>query len=288
MKMKLKPGVITAMVTPFKNGKVDFNALRKNVKFQIENGVVGLLPLGTTGETPTLHDDEQEEIIKAVVNEAKGKVSVMVGTGTNSTEKTIKYTQKAEESGADAALVVTPYYNKPTNEGLYLHFKAVAGSVKIPIIVYNIAGRTGKNIETPLLKRIAEIPNIIGVKEASGDINQMMDVINTIHDFMVYSGDDSMTLPLMSLGGIGIISVVSNLVPKQVVEMVDAGLKGDFTKARRIHFELLPIFKGAFIETNPVPIKAAMAMKGMIEEEYRLPMCRMMEENKAKLRNILV
>ncbi len=282
-------GCITAMITPLnEDGSVNYEGLAKNTEFQIENGISGLVPLGTTGESPTIHDDERERIIKTVVQAANGRVPVIVGTGTNSTEKTIKYTKQAKMLGADAALIVSPYYNKPTQEGLYQHFIAAATGGELPIIVYNILGRTGVNIETATLKRIAEHRNIIAVKEASGNIAQMMDVLNELPpEFMVLSGDDNMTLPLMSLGGKGVISVVSNLLPKQLSEMCQFGLEGDFEKAKQIHFELLPIFKTAFIETNPIPIKAAMNMAGMPAGPCRLPLCKMMPQNEEKLRKVV-
>ncbi|HZX19531.1 MAG TPA: 4-hydroxy-tetrahydrodipicolinate synthase [archaeon] len=284
-------GVYTAMVTPFKNNKVDFEGFRKNVEFQIKNGVDGIVPIGTTGEAPTLSHEEKEQLIKTAVKTAKGKVNVMIGTGSYSTSQTIENTKMAKELGADMALIVTPYYNKPTQEGLYRHFKAITEEVDFPVFVYNIKGRTGQNIETPTLRRIVDLPNIIGVKEASGDINQMCDVINTIcsdHEtFSVMSGDDGLTVPLMVLGGKGVISVVSNIVPAKVVEMVKYGLENDFVNARRIHYELLPIFKGAFIETNPIPIKEAMNMLGMPAGECRLPLCEMGPENREKLKEIL-
>jgi 4-hydroxy-tetrahydrodipicolinate synthase len=262
----MKKGVFTALVTPFNNGEVDYDALKNNVEFQIDSGVSGLLALGTTGETPTLTEEEKKEIVRTVVKIANKKVEVMVGTGTNSTLKTINASKKAEEWGADILLVVTPYYNKPTDDGLFLHFKAVSDAVDIPIVVYNIQSRTGRNIETHLLKKICdECCNIIGVKEASGNICQMMDVIQKLpSDFLVYSGDDGLTLPLLSLGGVGVISVISNLFPKEVVEMV----------------KLLPFVRAAFIETNPIPIKTAMAMKGMIKEEFRLPMCQITQKGR--------
>ncbi len=287
MKMELK-GAITALVTPFlQDGSVDYRGLESNVQYQLDNGINGLLPLGTTGETPTLTLDEQKKIVESVVALAKGKVPIIVGTGSYDTKKTIEMTKHAEEWGADAALVVTPYYNKPTNKGLVMHFKAVAEAVKIPIVVYNIAGRTGKNIDTPTMKKIAEIPNIIAVKEASGDINQMMDVIQQIPKLTVMSGDDNMTFPLMALGGKGVISVISNLVPDKVAALTDAALAGEWEEARKIHYELLPLCRAAFIETNPIPIKAAMTMKGLAGGSYRLPMCEMEEANKEKLRQVL-
>ena len=284
-------GVYTALITPFKGDEVDFEGFKKNLEFQIESGVNGILPLGTTGETPTLTQEEKEKIIKLAVETAKGKVTIMVGTGSNSTKQTIENTKKAKELGAEIALIVTPYYNKPTQEGIYRHFKAVTESVDIPMVVYNIQGRTGKNIETPTLKRIVDLPNIIGVKEASGNINQMMGVINSICSkndcFSVMSGDDGLTLPSMALGGKGVVSVVSNLVPKKVVDMVNAATEGDFVKARKLHYELLPIFKGAFIETNPMPIKEAMNLCGMSAGGCRLPLCEMLPENKKQLEEVL-
>ncbi len=257
--MEIK-GTYTAMVTPFtREEEVDYEGFRKNIRFQIKNGVDGILPLGTTGESPTLTHEEKQGIIKTSVEEAKGKIKIMVGTGSYSTKQTIENTREAKELGADMALVVTPYYNKPTQEGVYRHFKAVNDTVDIPVIVYNIEGRTGKNVETSTMKRLSKLRNIIGVKEASGNVNQMGDVLDVIcsqkKDFYVMSGDDGLTLPLMALGGKGVISVVSNLVPGKVCEMVNAALEMDFEKARKLHFELLPLFKGAFIVTNPVPIK---------------------------------
>ncbi|MEK6957823.1 MAG: 4-hydroxy-tetrahydrodipicolinate synthase [archaeon] len=284
-------GVYTAMVTPFRGKEVDYDGLRQNIAFQIENGISGILVLGTTGENPTLSRKEQDTIIKVAAEETKGKAILMVGTGTNSTEKTIENTGTAKELGADIALIVTPYYNKPTNEGLYRHFKAVSEAVDIPVVVYNIQGRTGKNIDTATMKRIAQLKNIAGVKEASGNIDQIGEVLGEIAsknpEFSVMSGDDSMTFPLMALGGKGIISVVSNLVPKKVVEMANAAERGDFNEARKLHFELLPIFKGAFIETNPIPIKEAMDMAGMPSGPCRLPLCEMEPQNREKLKKIL-
>ncbi|MBI3051368.1 4-hydroxy-tetrahydrodipicolinate synthase [Candidatus Woesearchaeota archaeon] len=282
-------GCITALVTPLTDtGEVDYEGLRRNVDFQIMHGVSGLVPLGTTGESPTIHDDEMDKIIRTVVEQANGRVPAIAGTGTNSTEKTIKYTRQAKSLGADAVLIVSPYYNKPTQEGLYQHFSAVATAVDIPIIVYNIQGRTGVNIETVTLKRMAEHRNIVAVKEASGNLSQMMDVLNELPaEFAVISGDDNLTLPLLSLGGVGVISVVSNLLPDKVSSMVKYGLEGDFEAARQIHFELLPFFKAAFIETNPIPIKAAMNMKGLPAGPCRLPLVKLSPQNEDKLRRVV-
>ncbi len=285
-------GAFTALITPMNaDESVDYEGFRKLVRFQLESGISGILPLGTTGETPTLEESEEDKLIDIAIAEAKGKVPVIVGAGSNCTRDAVKYVKRAKEKGADYALVVTPYYNKPTDEGIYLHF-AACSKVGIPIIIYNIGGRTGKNISTPLLARLAELPNIVGVKEASGDLGQMMDVIQTIAlkkpGFTVLSGDDALTVPLAALGGDGVISVVSNIEPARVTEMTLAALSGDFEKARRLHYELLPIFRAAFIETNPVPIKAAMNMKGLPAGSLRLPMCSLMKENEGKLRAALV
>jgi len=287
----LLKGSYTALITPFKNGEVDFDGLIKLINYQLANNIDGLLVLGTTGETPTLTQEEQIEIIKVSKKTINGKVPLMVGTGAYSTYKTIENTRIAKELGADIALIVTPYYNKPTDEGLYRHFLEVSSNVDIPIVVYNIQSRTGKNIDTPVLKRIAQLKNIIGVKEASGNINQMMDVIQSIvsykPDFSVMCGDDALTLPLISVGGLGVISVVSNIVPQRVVKMVNSALNGDFNLARKIHYEILPLIKGIFIETNPIPIKTAMNMLGMPSGEVRLPLCEMQEYNRNKLKSIL-
>ena len=282
-------GAITAMVTPFKeSGGLDVEGLKRNVKFQVDNGISGLVPLGTTGESPTISDEERETVIKTVVAAAVGKVPVIVGTGTNSTEHSIELSRQAEELGADAVLVVSPYYNKPTQEGLYRHFKAIAESISIPVVVYNIQGRTAVNIETSTLQRLSQVGNIISVKEASGSLAQMMDVLEQLpKTFSVVSGDDNLTLPLMALGGRGVISVVSNLIPRKVSDMCAAASKGDFAAARRLHFEMLPLFKAAFIETNPVPIKAAMKMAGMAAGPVRLPLCELQPANFDKLAAVL-
>ena len=283
-------GAITAIVTPFtEKGDLDEEVLRKLVEFQVKNEIDGIVPCGTTGESPTLDHDEHGRVIGIVVDAAKGKVPIIAGAGSNSTRHAIEMTRQAADLGADASLHVPPYYNKPTQEGIYRHFSEIAKAVDLPIVAYNIQGRTAVNIETPTLARLAkEYSNIVGVKEASGNISQMMDVINELpKNFAVISGDDNLTLPLMALGGKGVISVASNIIPKEMHELTDYALNGNFEKARKMHYELLPLFKGIFIETNPIPIKAALAMKGMIKESYRLPMCEMKAENKEKLRQIL-
>ncbi len=282
-------GAYTALVTPFrKDGCLDENALRKIVDAQIAGGIDGLVPCGTTGESPTITIEEQERIFRIVVSQAKGRCKVIAGAGANSTEEAIALTQHAKDTGCDAALHVSPYYNKPTQEGLFRHFEAIAGAVDIPILLYNIKGRTGVNIETETLVRLSSIRSIVGVKEASGDISQIMNVISALpSDFTVLSGDDNLTFPIMALGGHGVISVASNLIPKEIAQLVHALLRKDVESARKIHYRLLPLFRDIFIETNPIPIKAAMAMAGMIEESYRLPLCEMRPDNRKRLKATL-
>ena len=290
--MRTLKGAFTALITPMKeNGDVDYDAFRALVNFQLEQGIDGLLPLGTTGETPTLDEAEEEKLIRITLDEVKGKVPVIVGAGSNSTRHMVMYVKRAKDMGADAALVVTPYYNKPNDDGLIKHFKAAA-EIGIPIVVYNIASRTGRNIPTPLMEKIAAIPGIAGVKEASGDIGQMGDVLHTIaiprrgstNPFAVLSGDDAFTLPLIALGGDGVISVISNLVPARVKALTKACLAGNFEEGRKIHFELLPLVKAAFIETNPVPIKQAMTWAGLPGGPARLPLGKLDPKNEAPLK----
>jgi 4-hydroxy-tetrahydrodipicolinate synthase len=284
-------GVFTAIITPFKrDGSVDEESMKKLIDFNIDNGVNGIVPCGTTGESPTLSHDEHDRVIEATVEHVNGRVTVIAGTGSNSTAEAIRLTKHAERAGADACLLVNPYYNKPTQEGLYRHFKAIADSVKIPCVVYNIKGRTGVNVETSTLMRIvADCKNVVAVKEASGDINQIKDVIaQRPEGFSVLSGDDNITLDLIKAGGNGVISVASNLVPDRMSAMVTAALNGKFKEASELNEELAPLFEAEFIETNPIPIKAALAMKGMCEEVYRLPMCELLPENREKLKKILI
>lgn len=282
-------GVYTAIVTPFAaDGSVDWKALRRLVDFQVDGGVAGLVPVGTTGESPTLSGEECREVIRVTVEQARGRVPVIAGAGSNCTAEAVHYAKDAKEAGAQATLQVTPYYNKPTADGLIAHFRAVADAVDLPLVVYNIAGRTGKNIENPVMLELAKHPRIRAVKEASGDLNQMMDLIAAKPaDFAVLSGDDNLVYPLMALGGTGVISVASNVVPDRMVAMVAAALKGDFAAARRMHYELLPLFRAMFIETNPIPVKAALALKGMIAETYRLPMCAPAAKSREKLASVL-
>lgn len=289
--MKLA-GTITALITPFIDQQLDEEGFANNIRFQISQGIDGILPLGTTGEASTLSADEQLRVISIAIREAKGKVPVWVGTGSYCTKQTIEKTQRAKNLGADVALIVTPYYNRPTQEGIYRHFEAIATNVDIPIMIYNIPGRCGQNIETPTLMRIAGLPNIIGVKEASGNIHQAGDFLHTIAKkyphFTVFSGDDILTLPMIALGAVGVVSVVSNLITKQVIALTNASLKGNFTLARELHFQLLSLYKTAFIETNPIPIKTAMTLCGMPAGGCRLPLYEMSNENLEILRQQLL
>jgi 4-hydroxy-tetrahydrodipicolinate synthase len=282
-------GSFVAMVTPFRNGKVDEAKLRELVEFHITHGTDGLIPCGTTGESPTLSHDEHHRVVELVIEAARGRIRVVAGTGSYSTSDAIEMTKHAERVGAAGALVVNPYYNKPTQEGLYRHFRAVAESVAIPILVYNIQGRTAINVETDTMARLArDVKNIVGVKEASGSLDQMSQVIAACGpDFSVLSGDDNITLPLLAIGGCGVVSVIANIVPRETADLVHAALDGDWKRARDLHFRLFPLARAAFLETNPIPIKEAMAMAGMLEPEFRLPMCRMSDANREKLRAIL-
>jgi 4-hydroxy-tetrahydrodipicolinate synthase len=282
-------GVYTALVTPFtRDDKIDEKALRKLIGLQIEGGVQGLVPVGTTGESPTLNVAEHRRVIEITIEEVRGRVPVIAGTGSNSTAEAIELTAFAKEAGASASLQVAPYYNKPTEEGFLRHFTAIADAVDLPMIVYNIPGRTGKNIETSTLLELARHRNIIGVKEASGNIGQVMDVLQARpQGFSVLSGDDNLTLPILALGGDGVVSVASNLIPAKMAEMTGLALAAAWDEARALHYALLPLFKAIFIETNPIPIKAALAMKGLIEETYRLPLCPLKPANREKLKKVL-
>jgi len=282
-------GAIVAIVTPFKNGKVDEGKLRELIEFQIANGTDGIVPCGTTGESPTLSHEEHDRVIEITVDAVKKRVPVIAGTGSNSTAEALRLTKHAHEVGADGALIVCPYYNRPTQEGLYQHYKFIAENVSIPIIVYNIPGRTGVNLLPDTLARLAKIPNIVGTKEASGSLKQMHDVIQLCGpDFAVLSGDDFFTYPLLCLGGHGIISVVSNVAPADMSALVDAFAAGNLKKAKDMHFKMVPLIDSLFIETNPVPVKAALAMMGKIDYEVRLPLAKMSEGNYEKLKKVMM
>ena len=284
-------GVYTALITPFTDiGTVDYQALERIVNAQIEAGIDGLVPCGTTGESPTLSHEEHDRVIAQTVKYAAGRVPVIAGTGSNATTEAIRLSQHAEDSGADAVLLVNPYYNKPTQKGLYLHFKAIADSVKIPCILYNIKGRTGVNLETETLSRLEkDCGNIMAVKEASGSLEQMKEVIGSTGDgFSVLSGDDNLALELIRLGGDGVISVASNLFPEEMVRMSHAALEGRWDEAERLGEWFAPFFSACFIETNPIPIKTAMARLGWCRESFRLPMCPLeSSEHREKLLSIV-
>ncbi len=282
-------GSIVAIVTPFHNGKLDEKKLRELIDFQIKNGTSGIVPCGTTGESATLDFQEHEKVIQVTIEQVKGRVPVIAGTGSNSTAEAIALTQAAAQQGADASLQVSPYYNRPTQSGLYEHFKAIAQSVKIPIILYNIAGRTGVNIEPETIARLAQdCKNIVAVKEASGSLDQMSRIkLLCPKNFALISGDDALTLPVLSIGGTGIISVVANIVPRDVADLVQAFENGDLLKAQKLHYKLLPLIKAVFLETNPVPVKTAMGLLGMCEPGLRLPMAAMSQDNTAKLKKAL-
>ncbi len=267
-------GVGTALITPFtRGGAVDEPGVKRLARRQIDGGVHFLVPCGTTGETPTLSDEERRRVVELVVEEAAGKVPVLAGAGGYDTKEVIHAARAMAEAGAQGLLSVTPYYNKPTPEGLYQHFKAIAEATPLPIILYNVPGRTGCNIDAATCARLASIPNIVGVKEASGNIQQMAEVCSAVpSDFLVLSGDDAVTLPLMAIGGRGIISVASNEIPAEMSQMVEAAERGDFATARQIHTRLLPLLLGNFVESNPGPVKFAMAAMGLCEEVFRLPM----------------
>jgi 4-hydroxy-tetrahydrodipicolinate synthase len=281
-------GAFTAVVTPFKDGHVDEDGLRRLIRFGIDGGVSGIVPCGTTGESPTLSHEEHNRVIELTVKEVAGQVKVIAGTGSNSTEEALALTEHAKSVGADACLMVSPYYNKPTQEGLFMHFKTVAEAVDIPIVLYNIQGRTGVNIENNTVARLSRIPNIVAVKEASGSILQMSEVIRLCEpDFDVLSGDDQMTFPLMALGGKGVISVVTNIIPDKMSLLVKHMNKGDIAAARAIHFEIYELCQAMFLETNPIPVKTALGMMGMIRNEFRLPLCHMSQANEEKLKKVL-
>ena len=281
-------GAFTALVTPFRNGEVDVEALENLVEFQIGQGIHGLVPCGTTGETPSMSEAEDRLVIGTVVRVANGRVPVIAGTGSNSTDMAIKYTKMAEEEGADGSLQVAPYYTKPTQEGLYRHFAAIAETTSLPLVLYNIPGRTSVTISAETTARLAEIPNIVGTKEATHSMDMASDIRRLCgEDFDILSGDDSLTLPLMSLGGRGVISVAANVAPAVVSDMVSALLEGDFERGRELHYDLLPLCRALFIETNPIPVKTAASILGLCSDEMRLPMIPLAGENLDTLRRVM-
>jgi len=285
-------GCATALVTPFTaNGEVDVDRLRNLIEYQIAGGIRMLVPCGTTGESATMTDEEDQLVIRTTVEVAAGRAKVIAGTGSNSTTVAIQYSQTARDIGVDAVLSVAPYYNKPTQEGLYAHFRAIAESVSdLPVVIYNVPGRTSSNISAQTTIRLAEdFPNIVAVKEASGNLSQIMEILRVRPDnFRVISGDDSFTLALIALGGDGLISVASNEVPALMCQLVDHALAGNWDEARNLHYRLLPLLEANFIESSPGPVKAVMAMMGLLEENFRLPLVPVQESTRARLRGILI
>lgn len=281
-------GAFTALITPFKSGEVDMEALESLVEFQINQGIHGLVPCGTTGETPTLSEEEDRQIIETVARVANGRVPIIAGTGSNSTQSAIKYTQMAEEAGANASLHVAPYYNKPSQEGLFQHFATIAQNTGLPIILYNIPGRTSVTISAETVARLAEIPNIVGIKEATGSMDMTSQIRHYCgEEFAILSGDDSLTLPILALGGNGVISVASNIAPGAIANMVDAFRYGEIERAQELHYQLFDLFRALFLETNPVPVKTAASIMGFCSDEFRLPLVPMAEENISRLKEVL-
>ncbi|MCK4926320.1 4-hydroxy-tetrahydrodipicolinate synthase [Candidatus Aerophobetes bacterium] len=280
-------GCFVAVVTPFKRGEIDEAAFKELVRFLVEKGVDGIVPCGTTGESPALSREEQRRLIKLAVKEARKRVAVIAGTGSNNTKEAEELTEFAKDCGADGALVVAPYYNKPTPRGLESHYRRLE-RIGLPLVIYNIPSRTGINIPPGIVAKLSQLNNIVGIKEASGSMDQVSSIIaQSEPNFSVLSGDDSLTLPILSLGGVGVVSVVANILPKETHDLVSSYLRGDIERAKQLHYKLLDLFKAMFIETNPLPIKTAMARLGMIEKEWRLPLEAMEKENEEKLERAL-
>ncbi len=281
-------GSLVAIVTPFRKDKVDERALADLIEWQIAKGTNGIVPCGTTGESATLSHEEHNRVIELTVEVVRRRVPVIAGTGSNSTDEAIALTKHAKQAGADAALLITPYYNKPTQEGLYRHYKAVADAVDLPLVLYNIPGRTGVNMLPATIARLAAIPTIVGVKEGSGSVQQASDVVQMCGDRLtVLAGDDALTLPMMAVGGKGVITVTANLVPAEMAALVNAFAQDRIEEARRIHFQLSPLFAALFYETNPIPVKEALGMMGKIDPELRLPLCPMAPDNRDRLVRVL-
>lgn len=281
-------GSMVAIVTPFKNGKVDGDALRGLIEFQIVGGTSGIVPCGTTGESATLSHAEHDEVISITVDACKGRVPVLAGTGSNSTWEAIELTQHAQKAGADGSLLITPYYNKPSQEGLYRHFEAVAKATDLPIVVYNVPGRTSVNMLPGTVKRLAGIKNIVGIKEASGSLQQIGEIINDCDDdFAVLSGDDALLWPILAIGGKGVISVTANVLPDKIAALCEAAARGDMEPARSLHYELSKMNDVLFIDTNPVPVKAALALMGKISDEIRQPLSPLSSQHREQLQSVL-
>jgi 4-hydroxy-tetrahydrodipicolinate synthase len=281
-------GSFTALITPFHRGAIDEVALRRLVDRQIEHGIGGLVPCGTTGESVTMTAEEHDRVNEIVIDQTAGRIPVIAGTGTNNTALTIERTRRAKSAGATAALVVVPYYNKPTQEGLYRHFESIAAATDLPLILYNVPGRTGVNLLPETALRLAELPTVAGIKEASGSLDQVTEIVNgAAADFVVLSGDDSLTLPIMSVGGRGVVSVLSNIAPRAVAELTAAALRGDLTAARAIHLRIFDLCRAMFIENNPVAVKTAAGMMGLCSDEVRLPLTALSDANRNRLAAVL-
>ncbi len=281
-------GSLVAIVTPFRKGKVDERALADLIEWQIAHGTNGIVPCGTTGESATLSHDEHNRVIELTVEVVRRRVPVVAGTGSNSTDEAIALTKHAKQAGADAALLITPYYNKPTQEGLYRHYRAVAEAVDLPLVLYNIPGRTGVNMLPTTIARLTALPTIVGVKEGSGSVQQASDLVQMCGDRLtVLAGDDALTLPMMAVGGKGVITVTANIVPAEMARLVAAFTEGKIEEARRIHFKLSPLFSALFFETNPIPVKEALSLMGKIDPELRLPLCPMAQDTREKLVQVL-
>jgi 4-hydroxy-tetrahydrodipicolinate synthase len=281
-------GSMVAIITPFRDGRIDAEALERLIELQLRNGTSAVVPCGSTGESATLTHDEHLEVVRLVVKQVRGRVPVIAGTGSNSTAEAIALTHAAKEAGADAALLISPYYNKPTQEGIYQHYRAVAESTRCPLIVYNIPGRTASKIEATTIARLAELEQIVGLKEATGSLDEAQEVIRLCGEKIeVYSGDDSLTLPIMAVGGVGVVSVLANVMPKESADMIAACRRGDWDAARRLHYRLLPLMRALFLETNPIPVKAALAMMGYCRDEMRLPLLPMSAAPRARLRAVM-
>ena len=283
--MKIQ-GLYTALVTPFRNGAVDYDKLTRLVEMQVAAGVDGISPVGTTGESPTLSFEEHERVIATVVQLVNGRCKVLAGSGANSTAEALHLTRHAKSDGADFSLQVAPYYNKPTQEGLYRHFATIADSCDIPIVIYNVPGRSGVAVSAETIARLAKNCNVAGVKEAGGSVDRVSEILD-LCDIPVLSGDDALTVPMMSVGAVGVVSVASNIIPKEMKQLVDLCNAGAFDQARAMHRKLYKFFKAMFVETNPIPVKAGMAIRGLLDEEYRLPLCPPSDKNREFLRQIL-
>ncbi len=281
-------GALSAIVTPFRDGEVDERALRDHIEWQIQSGVDGLVPCGSTGESATLTHDEHERVIKITIEQTRRRVPVVAGTGSNSTAEAIRLTASAREMGADGALMISPYYNKPTQEGIFRHYKMVAAAVDLPLIVYNIPGRTGSNVAPETFARLGEIRNVVGIKEASGSMDQISDIRRLCGDRLtILAGDDALVVPIMALGGKGVIATISNVMPRETHDLAAAGLAGDFARARDIHYKMMPLMRALFIETNPIPVKQALAFMGRCANELRMPLCPMSAPAADRLRTAM-